>query len=188
MQPLPLLTRRLTLRELTHDDTAALYYTVNEPSVLRAMPGWQIDRITAARMIDSYTGENLSLRAGEEHLLLAVALRHSGEFLGLAGLNATPELPGEPEVQVLLSERHRMCGYSSEALRALAEWVFLQTELPFLTALAEPSNHAGRRTLSAVGFTRVDTLLLPFGSRTARPYEQLRLLRGEILPARRAGQ
>jgi RimJ/RimL family protein N-acetyltransferase len=88
----------------------------------------------------------LASMVGEAHRGLDFMLEMHGRIIGKAGAW------NPPEIGFLLSRDYWGRGLMEEALRAIIPHLFAVTELPQLTADADPRNEASLRLLTKVGF------------------------------------
>lgn len=91
-------------------------------------------------------------------LCLTVRLKSSGEILGLIGANAEWAPYRQAEVGYSFLSEHFGRGYGSEALGALAGYLFEHCEFHKLKAQVVEGNWASRRVLEKNGFILEGTL------------------------------
>lgn len=91
-------------------------------------------------------------------LCLTVRLKSSGETIGLIGANAEWAPFRQAEVGYSFLSGHFGKGYGSEALGALATYLFEQCEFHKLKAQVVEGNWASRRVLEKNGFRLEGTL------------------------------
>ena len=91
-------------------------------------------------------------------LCLTVKLKSSGETIGLIGANAEWAPYRQAEVGYSFLSGYFGKGYASEALDALATWLFEHCEFHKLKAQVVEGNWASRRVLEKNGFRLEGTL------------------------------
>ncbi|WP_380179605.1 GNAT family N-acetyltransferase [Kalamiella sp. sgz302252] len=91
-------------------------------------------------------------------LCLTIKLRESGEPLGLIGANAEWSPWRQAEVGYSLLSQQTGKGYGSEALGALADWLFTECCFHKLKAQVVEGNWPSRRILEKNGFRLEGTL------------------------------
>ena len=144
-------TKRLRLREYTHDDFEALYAILSDPETMRHYP-------------KPYTEEGTrfwidwSLRNYSEYGfgLWAIELKETGEFIGDCGLTMQT-IDGEklPEIGYHLDKRHWRKGYGGEAARAVRDWAFANTDYDCLYSYMTATNVASYSTAASIGMRRI---------------------------------
>ena len=152
-----LTTRRLTVRPLTAADAAAVAALNGEPE-----PGWL--EWTAAGY------HQLAQLHQPPYGERAIALRHSGELVGMVGvvpsMGPFSQLPGfdaagsagarfRPEVGLFwaLAPRHRGKGYATEAAAAVIEFGFAEMNLARIVATTTYDNEASIAVMRRLGMT-----------------------------------
>lgn len=142
-----LLTHRLLLRPLEHEDCLALADLLNRPEVARGL--CTIPRpftpLHASAMI-------LMIRAGEARGLEFVwAVENSdGDVVGQIGLRQTQ--PGIAQLGYAFLPEFWGQGLGSEALEAVLAWAGRQTNFSMIAADAHPDNPASLHLLEKLGF------------------------------------
>ena len=132
-------TVRLILRPARTSDLEDLHLIMSDPAVMRY---WS----TEAHRDRAETERYLAPMVGEAHRGLDFMLEMDGRIIGKAGAW------NPPEIGFLLGRDHWGHGLMEEALRAIIPHLFAVTELPQLTADADPRNEASLRLLTKVGF------------------------------------
>ncbi|HEY3296660.1 MAG TPA: GNAT family N-acetyltransferase [bacterium] len=140
-------THRLTLRELTFDDTDSLLSILSDPVAMRWYPqtysreetrGW-IERTRA-----SYEKHG--------HGFWACILKESGGFAGICGiLQQTVEDAEEKEVGYLFVRRLWNQGLATEAARACFEYGFNILHFPRIISMIRPENLPSQRVAQKNG-------------------------------------
>lgn len=142
-----LVTERLQLRELGAGDEAFILELVNEPAFLANIGDRGIrDEIGAERYIND--GPRASY-ARHGFGLYCVALRESGERVGMCGLLKRDTLP-DADIGFAFLERHRGRGYAIEAAKATVQQA-RELGLPRLLAITVETNYSSRRLLEKLG-------------------------------------
>ncbi len=142
-------TERLRLRRLDHGDADFIVELLNEPSFLRFIGDKGVrTREDALRYLD--TGP---LASYQKHGfgLYGVALRESGELLGICGLIRRDTLP-DVDVGFAFVPRAWSQGYAMEAARATLREGWEAFDLKRIVAITSPDNVASIRLLERLGF------------------------------------
>ena len=98
------------------------------------------------------------IRATGDGVAFAVAHRETDQYLGTVDLKHTDWAARVTEVGYLAAPWTRGHGYITEAVRALARWLFADQGFARLELKAAPGNRASQRVAERVGFTREGVL------------------------------
>lgn len=98
------------------------------------------------------------IRAMGEGVAFAVAGRESDQYLGTVNLKRTDWETQTTEVGYLGAPWARGEGYITEAVAALARWLFHDQSFARLELKAAPGNRASQQVAERVGFTREGVL------------------------------
>lgn len=155
--------RDVILREFLSGDLDEFCAVTAEPHIREFLPDWEVDRETRLVWLNDYEipGNREFLEAaaqsrkiGERTLRLAVIERSSGRFIGWCCSGIKEELPPpNREVVYGLTADCRGKGYMTQAVIALAAWLFEYTDTVRLNGVALPGNKASNRVLQKCGFT-----------------------------------
>jgi RimJ/RimL family protein N-acetyltransferase len=142
-------TPRLRLRELTGDDAPFIMELVNDAGWLRFIGDRNVHSLEDAREYIARGPAASYARHGFG--LWAVAMRASGEPVGMCGLIRRDSLP-HADLGFAFLERHRGHGYAREAAAATVALARERFGLPRLLAITDPDNTASQSVLEHVGF------------------------------------
>lgn len=147
-------TQRLRLRRMEPDDTEEFAVLHADPEVTQFV--FALDRAEAEERLQKDRDEWRQ----RGHGLFAIVDLASGDFLGRTGLKYWPQFD-ETEVGWILKREAWGQGYATEAARACIEWGFAQFELPYLTAMINPTNVRSVHVAKRLGMSpsRDDVLL-----------------------------
>lgn len=103
--------------------------------------------------------ETLAARSKEEEMLV-LALRESGQVLGMAGIGRDRLRygVGSANIDYWLGQEFARQGYMSEALKGILARLFRRQELRLVSARVFAENTASLALLERLGFTREGTL------------------------------
>ena len=137
---MPLETPRLTLREYTPEDFAALREILSDPETMRFYPR-PYDDAGVRRWLDWCVQCYADLGFG----LWAMCLPDSGELIGDCGISIQ-NIHGayRPEVGYHVRRDHWRRGYAAEAARACRDWAFENTPFQRLYSYMNAENVASR--------------------------------------------
>jgi RimJ/RimL family protein N-acetyltransferase len=171
--PFTLEGRDVILREFVLGDLDAFCTVTAEPHIREFLPDWHVDKETRRVWLRDYEipGSRKFLEAvaqggnvGDRMLRLAVIERSSRHFVGWCCTGIKDELP-QPNREIVygLSAACRGQGYMTQAVTALADWLFAHTDIRLLHGLARPNNTASNRVLQKCGFERLGEIMLEDG-------------------------
>ncbi|MET9964047.1 GNAT family N-acetyltransferase [Streptomyces sp. NPDC006326] len=148
MEPLTLSTERLRLRPFTPADEDEVYAAVQDPDIQR----WT--------MVPSpYTREDARSFVGEmvpngwrEDTAYSFAVRPAGDGPLVAAVGVHVRGPGSYEIGYWTAKEHRGRGYMTEAVLAVARWVFTEVGAARLEWRAEAGNAGSRAVAEKAGF------------------------------------
>lgn len=98
------------------------------------------------------------IRAMGEGVAFAIADRETDQYLGTVNLKRTDWETRTTEVGYLSAPWARSQGYTTEAVAALARWIFHDQGFARLELKAAPGNRASQHVAERVGFTREGVL------------------------------
>lgn len=181
VNPLPINTPSLRLRQLVVEEAARMMELNGEPSTRRWLPShvYPDSDVAVSRMrylVSCYSSP------GDPRLgpyVLAVEHLASGALLGHVGFSP---FDSEVEISYAIAEGSRKRGYGSEALIYSCQWAADSFNLPSILAITESENMPSRRTLERAGFVHDEDTVMRFqgSQQTVSRY----LLRRSIDPAR----
>jgi [ribosomal protein S5]-alanine N-acetyltransferase len=160
----------IVLREYRLTDLDALYRITQEAEILKFLPDWNVSKEQRLEWIENYeiVENNHFLRRVAEkqnidelRLRLAVLLKETGEFIGwcCTGIKEELQYPNR-EIMYAISSKHTNKGYATQALRGLTEYLFLNTEVEELNAVALISNVPSNQVIKKAGYSFVQSVEL----------------------------
>ncbi len=142
-------TERLTLRRLAPDDAPFIVRLLNDPAFLEHIGDKGVRNLDDALR---YLEEGpIAMYANHGHGLYGVALKESGELIGISGLLRRDEYEDIDLGYAFLAE-HRGGGYASEAGAAVLRIASEVIGAKKVIALVAPANAASIRVLEKLGF------------------------------------
>jgi RimJ/RimL family protein N-acetyltransferase len=140
-------TERLTLREMTSDDTEHLLGIFQDPVAMRYYPALKDRRET-----EEWVATNVRRYAEDGIGLWIVELRDSGRFIGQCGLTMQ-EVEGrrDPEVGYLFLREYWGQGFATEAAAASLDHGFARQGYERIICLAGVDNLPSRRVAERLG-------------------------------------
>lgn len=145
-------TNRLFLREMTHDDFAALYAVLADTDIMQYYP-YIFDESRVRRWID----RNIERYKTDGFGLWAVYLKDNGMMIGDCGLTMqTINEQIKPEIGYRIAKAHQRRGYAKEAAQAVRDWAFEKTDFDMLYSYMKADNLPSIATAKANGMTFIE--------------------------------
>ncbi|WP_028504633.1 GNAT family protein [Ruminococcus sp. FC2018] len=159
-------TDRLKLRPLTMSDTWDIFEIFSDKQVMKyydLLPFESFER--AKEQVEFF------IKGFEQKTMLrwGIELKDSGKLIGTCGFFNFNEDALKAELGYELNSSYHGKGLMSEALDAVLEFIFRETDINRVEAFAEPPNIASQKVLKKLGFVKEGTL---------RRYERCR---GELI-------
>lgn len=147
--PLPIETRRLTIRSFTTRDAPALHERVfGDPEVMRFIPrGASVSLERTRGTIERFIAHEREQGFG----LWAVDLNETDELIGDAGLSLVEGRGPEVEVAYHFGKAWWGHGYATEAATAAMDFGFRECGLSEIIAICYPEHAASRRVMEKAG-------------------------------------
>lgn len=160
----------IILREFKLEDLDAFYELTQQPEIKKFLPDWDVPKEQRYDWLLNYeipenqrfiqavseTGE-----VGDIRLRLGMILKKTGEFIGWCCTGIKDELPSpNREIMYAISKDHRGQGYTTQAVQGLITYLFENTEVEELCALALVHNTASNKVLEKCGFDWINVLEL----------------------------
>ena len=145
-------TKRLLLREMTHDDFSALYQVLSDTDIMRYYP-YTFDENRVKNWIERNIERYRILGFG----LWAVCLKESGEVIGDCGL--TMQLINgqiKPEIGYHIRADKQRNGFAKEAAIAVRDWTFNNTPFNIVYSYMKHTNEPSVKTAISYGCKQVD--------------------------------
>jgi [ribosomal protein S5]-alanine N-acetyltransferase len=150
-EPTTLITPRLTLRPLRHEDARALFTIWSDADAMRY---FSFPVMTDFDQATDRVARLLKTSADGKDFVCSVELRTTGEVLGNCDLFHADEQCRRAEIGFSLQRAHWRSGYMSEAGSALIDHAFDTLNLRRIEADVDPRNVASARLLERLGFVR----------------------------------
>jgi [ribosomal protein S5]-alanine N-acetyltransferase len=147
-KPMMIETERLVLRHLEESDAPFILELLNDPSFLQYIGDKGVRTLDDAR---AYIRDGpVSSYATHGHGLNHVALKESGEAIGMCGLLRRPTLE-HPDIGFAFLPTYWGQGYALEAAQAVMEHGRSVLGIEHVVAIASPDNVSSARLLNRVG-------------------------------------
>lgn len=155
----------IILREYRLSDLERMQELTWQPEIHGFLPGWNVQKETRLEWLLNYEipANNEFFKRVQEGrevedliLRLGIVLKETGEFIGWCCSGIKDELP-EPnrEVMYAISKDHRNKGYASQAVQGVIQYLFENTEVDQLNAIALLENGPSNKVIQNNRFTFV---------------------------------
>lgn len=144
--PSVVLTSRLKLRPLRHDDFDRLVELQQDSDVMRFILGGARTAEQTRAELQDYVASWRDERYG----MWAVFDRAAGTFLGIVGLVWRDDI-GAVTLRIALGRQAQGAGLGGEAIQAAIDWAFTTLHLPHLIGIVQSANNACRKMVNRLG-------------------------------------
>ncbi|MGE5654790.1 MAG: GNAT family N-acetyltransferase [Bacillota bacterium] len=151
MDPFPIFTNRLIIRDFTMADEDAVHEYGSDAEVVRYMPWGPNTREETRGYLEHVTAS----QAKEPRTLydMALVLRDNHQLIGACGIHITRTDVGEAALGYCLHRSYWGQGYMSEAARAMVAFAFEQLKMHRVFATCDPNNIGSRQVMEKIGMT-----------------------------------
>ncbi|WP_235550891.1 GNAT family N-acetyltransferase [Paenibacillus sp. Soil787] len=150
------------LREYIIDDLDQFHSLTWQPEIHEYLPGWNVSKEQRKDWLMNYEipGNKQFLNTvseggviGEIRLRLGIILKATGDFIGWCCTGIKEELPTpNREIMFAISNEHRGKGYTTQATEGLIKYLFENTNVEMLNAIALIRNVPSNRVIQKCGF------------------------------------
>lgn len=152
----------IILREYRIEDLDEFYALTWQPEIYEYLPGWNVPKEQRLDWLLNYEiKENKQfIKAASEsgnieqlRLRLGIISKDTGEFIGWCCTGIKDELPPpNREIMYAISKNHRSKGYTTQAANGLINYLFDNTNLEELNAIALIRNLPSIKVIKKSGF------------------------------------
>lgn len=152
----------ILLREYAIEDVDDLYELTQQAEIMEFLPDWNASREKRMYWMQNYeTVENKQFfqavadggQIGALCLRLAIILKESGEFIGWCCSGIKEELPPpNREIVFAISNLHTNKGYTTQAVKGMITYLFENTDVEVLYAIALVRNIPSNKVIQKSGF------------------------------------
>ncbi|WP_138755117.1 GNAT family N-acetyltransferase [Paenibacillus sinopodophylli] len=153
----------IILREFIVTDLDPFHSLTWQPEIYEYLPGWNVSKEQREDWFLNYEmpGNKQFLNAvskgkdvGDLYLRLAIVLKVTGEVIGWCCSGLKDELPPpNREIMYAISKDYRGKGYTTQAAQGMIQYLFENTKVELLNAVALLHNAPSNRVLEKSGFT-----------------------------------
>lgn len=148
------------LREFTIDDVDAIYEITSQPEVYEFLPDWKSTREQRYHWVKNYEIPSNKKFLAEvpdvtypNYFKLGMILKETGKFIGFCNTGTKEELPApNQEIVYAISKEYRNRGYVTKAVRELINYLFTNTNIEVLNAVALLENGGSNKVIQKTGF------------------------------------
>ncbi|MDM5333080.1 GNAT family N-acetyltransferase [Ureibacillus composti] len=156
----------IILREYRVEDADAIYEITSQPEVYEFLPDFKTTREQRLDWVTNYEipSNKRFLSAvpnieNQTYLRLGMILKETGEFIGFCMTGIKDELPTpNREIAYAISKYYRNKGYTTKAVIGLINYLFENTNVEQLNAVALTRNIRSNRVIQKTGFKLISEL------------------------------
>jgi len=155
----------IVLREFRLEDLDELYALTLQPEITDYLPDWIGTREQYEDwMANIYIKKNKEFLKAipnvENHaIIFGIILKKTNEFIGWCCACQNRDLPNcNTEIAYAISKYHRNKGYTTQAAKALIKYLFQETNIDTLSALALRNNISSNRVIQKCEFKFIDNI------------------------------
>lgn len=150
----------ILLREFRVEDVDAIYEITSQPEVYEYLPDWKSTREQRLDWVLNYEiPSNERFLAAvpsieeQQYLKLGIILKETEEFIGFCYTGIKEELPApNREIAYAISKHYRNKGYTTKAVNGLITYLFKNTNVQVLNAVALIQNLSSNKVIQKSGF------------------------------------
>lgn len=148
------------LREFRTEDAEAIYMISNQPEVFEFLPDWKSTKDQRINWVTNYEiPENKAflkavsqMHVTDECLRLSVILKETNELIGWCCTGIKEESPPpNREIMYAISKDYQNRGYGTTACKGLINYLFTETNVEYLNAIALVQNTASNKVIKKSG-------------------------------------
>jgi [ribosomal protein S5]-alanine N-acetyltransferase len=149
------------LREYKLEDAEAIYHLAQQKEIHEFLPDWKTSREQRLEWVRDYEipGNKEFIQAAKngeiqgQTLRLGIILKETNEFIGWICTMIKHELPApNREIAYAISGEYAGRGYTTIAAKALVNYLFTETNIDHLIAIALTHNKSSNRVIEKCGF------------------------------------
>jgi hypothetical protein len=151
------------LQEFTIKDAESIYKISNQPEIEKFLPDWKSTKEQRVNWVANYEipankaflDEVTKTTNIDGHFLkLGVFIKETNEFIGWCCTGMKEELPSpNREIMYAISSEYQNNGYATKATKGLIDYLFKNTTLDGLNAVALINNVPSNKVIEKGGFT-----------------------------------
>lgn len=166
--PFQIECEHIILREYRVEDLDEFHALTWQPEIYNDLPGWNVPKEQRLEWMVNYEiPENKQFlnavseggNVGELRLRLGIILKETGAFIGWCNTGIKDELlPPNREIMYAISKDHRRKGYAAQAVNGLLNYLFENTDVEELNAIALVQNISSNKVIEKCKFNFQNTI------------------------------
>ncbi|MGE7665217.1 GNAT family N-acetyltransferase [Ureibacillus composti] len=156
----------IILREYRVEDADEIYEITSQPEVHEFLPDFKTTREQRLDWVTNYEipSNKRFLSAvpnieDQTYLRMGMILKETGEFIGFCMTGIKDELPApNREIAYAISKHYRNKGYTTKAVNGLINYLFENTNVGQLNAVALTRNISSNRVIQKTGFKLISEI------------------------------
>lgn len=155
----------IVLREFALADLGPLYNLTLQKEIIEFLPDWGGTKeqrrywLVNDHMVENRKFLNAVPNINGEGLILGIILKETGEFIGWCGTYPKDELPPpNREIFYAISKDYRGRGFTTQAAQGIINYLFENTNVDELSAIALLHNIPSNRVIQKCGFKPLGTI------------------------------
>lgn len=155
----------IVLKEFQLEDLDELYNLTLQPEITDILPDWKATKEQRKEwLINMHMKSNKEFleavpSVGDRWLTVGIILKETNEFIGWCCTGPCDELANpNREIGYAISKHHRNKGYTTQAVQGLVKYLFENTNVTTLNAIALIDNTPSSRVIQKCGFTYIDNV------------------------------
>ncbi|MGE1039672.1 GNAT family N-acetyltransferase [Bacillus wiedmannii] len=151
------------LQEFTVKDAESIYKIANQPDIEKFLPDWKSTKEQRVNWVTNYEiPENKAFLNAvrtttniDDHILrLGIFKKTTNEFIGWCCTGMKDELPApNREIMYAVSSEYHNNGYATKATKGLIDYLFKNTNVDVLNAIALINNAPSNKVIEKCRFT-----------------------------------
>ncbi|MGD2273513.1 GNAT family N-acetyltransferase [Bacillus wiedmannii] len=151
------------LQEFTVKDAESIYKIANQPDIEKFLPDWKSTKEQRVNWVTNYEiPENKAFLNAvrtrnniDDHILrLGIFKKTTNEFVGWCCTSMKDELPApNREIMYAVSSEYHNNGYATKATKGLIDYLFENTNVDVLNAIAVINNAPSNKVIEKCRFT-----------------------------------
>lgn len=151
------------LQEFSINDSESIYRISNQPEIFKFLPDWKSTKEQRLDWVINYeipaNTEFLHAVANKSEmdahsLKLGIFIKETDEFIGWCCTGLKEELPlPNREIMYAISNEHQKKGYATKAAKGLIHFLYTNTNLEVINAIALINNISSNKVIKKCGFT-----------------------------------
>lgn len=143
----------IIIRDFERRDAAGLHQIVREREIYRFMKDWAENAPNVEDLYGYIDWLQTKKDSADvfENKRYAIALKETDKLIGMAGMGLE-ETINEVEIAYFMSEHYQRRGYTQKAVKALVQWCFQISDLPYLILTIDCANTPSCRMADKCGF------------------------------------